>query len=104
MTCFTPAAFNVEAEPAGSVSPYFGFRKLGKKLPEGVQSFDVTRLIKMDFSAEPVKGASATAWGDTVVGGVYSESIDGLYHTTLKVKGKFVLNQVTDAAELYTGE
>ena len=75
-----------------------------KKLPEGIQSFDVTRLIKMDFSVEPVKGASAAAWGDTVVGGVYSESIDGLYHKTLNVQGKFVLNQVTDAAELYTGE
>ena len=75
-----------------------------KKLPEGVQSFDVTRKIKMDFSAEPVKGASATAWGDTVVGGVYSESIEGLYHTTLNVSGKFVLNQVADVAELYTGE
>ncbi|MCK5852747.1 hypothetical protein KAH27_06920 [bacterium] len=75
-----------------------------KKLPEGVQSFDVTREITMSFSAEPVKGASAIAWGDTVVGGVYNESIDGLYHTTLNVQGRFVLNQVTDAAELYMGQ
>jgi len=74
-----------------------------KKLPEGVESFDVTRNIKLLFSAEPVEGASATAWGDTVVGGTYSEAIDGLYHKTLNVSGKFVLNQVTDAEELYTG-
>ena len=74
------------------------------KLAEGVQSFDVTREITLDFSTEPVGGASVSAWGDTVIGGVYSESIDGLYHTKLNVKGRFVLNQVTDAAELYTGE
>jgi len=74
-----------------------------KILPEGVESFNVTRNVKLDFSAEPIEGASATAWGDTVVGGTYSESIDGLYHKTLNVSGKFELNQVSDAAELYTG-
>ena len=74
------------------------------KLAEGVQSFDVTRSLTFIFSADTIKGASATAWGDTVVGGVYKESINGLYHTTLNVQGTFVLNQVTDAAELYTGE
>jgi len=74
------------------------------KLPEGVESFDVTRKIKMIFKAEPVEGASVTSWGDTVVGGEYSEAIDGLYHKTLNVSGEFVLNQVTDAADLYTGQ
>ncbi len=74
------------------------------KLAEGIQSFDVTRDIVMEFSADPVGMASATAWGDTVVGGVYKESIDGLYHTTLNVEGNFVLNQVSDVAVLYTGQ
>lgn len=74
------------------------------KLEEGVQSYDVTRDLTIIFSADPVGSASATAWGDTVVGGVYKEKLQGLYHAPLYVEGKCVLTFVSDVDELHTGQ
>ncbi|MCX7004256.1 MAG: hypothetical protein NTV22_13425 [bacterium] len=69
-------------------------------LPQGVQSFTVTRTMTMAFSATPVGGASQAGWGDTFVGGVYREALDGLYHKTLNVQGTYVLQFVSPITTL----
>jgi hypothetical protein len=73
------------------------------KLPEGVQSFDVTRSVTMKFSTNIVAGASASSWGDTVAGGTYKETLKGLHHKPIYVQGTFLLNHVTDIPVLYDG-
>jgi hypothetical protein len=72
-------------------------------LPEGVQSFDVSRAITMTFSTNIIDGASAATWGDTTAGGTYKETLKGLHHKPIFVQGTFLLNHVTDVPDLYDG-
>jgi len=69
-------------------------------LPEGVQAFTVTRTMTLAFSSTPVDGATQAGWGDTLVGGVYREALDGLYHETLNVQGTYVLKFVSPITTL----
>jgi hypothetical protein len=69
-------------------------------LSEGVESYTVTRAIAMVFSSTPVTGASQAGWGDTAVGGAYSESVNGLYHSALKASGNFILRHVSAVTRL----
>ena len=70
------------------------------RLPEGDESYTVTRAISMAFTSTPVPGAPVSGWGDTLTGGNYSESVNGLYHSTLKTSGRFVLRHVSDVTIL----
>jgi hypothetical protein len=69
-------------------------------LPEGVQSYTVTRTLSLTFSTTPVEGATQAGWGDTITGGAYTEALDGLYHTTLNVQGNCILNFVSPITTL----
>ena len=73
-------------------------------LPEGVQSFDVSRNLSMIISTNIVDGASAAAWGDTVTGGTYKEKLQGLHHKPLYVQGSFILQFVAAIDDLYSGQ
>ena len=72
-------------------------------LPEGAQSFTVTRALAMTFATNPVPGTSQAGWNDTVAGGTYGETLQGLYHDPLIVAGTFVVTLVSDVAVLNDG-
>ena len=70
------------------------------KLPEGVQSYDVQRAVSMQFTTNLFGSATSVSWGDTVAGGVYQESVQGLYHDALNTAGKFMLSYVSPIVQL----
>lgn len=65
-------------------------------LPEGIESFTVSRSIDLSFIADPAPlGLSDPGWGSTVLGGDYKEVITGLRAQPVTVKGKFVLHRLS---------
>ncbi len=76
-------------------------------LPEGMESFTVTRAITLefvDYSAASAEGtvllSSYAGWGDSWIGGTYKETITGIHRDVLHVEGTFQLNYVSDATQL----
>ncbi len=66
-------------------------------VPEGKESFSVTRNITLTFASDPsALGLVEPAWGSTVLGGSYEESITGLRAQAITVKGAFVIRRLTD--------
>ncbi len=65
-------------------------------LPEGDESYTVSRAIDLNFVADPSTiGLSDLGWGSTVLGGDYEETITGLRAQPITVKGTFVLRRVS---------
>ena len=61
-------------------------------LPEGKESWDIARLIRLEFTKnDPSAGAPSSEWGDTKIGGTYHETITGIHRYPINVRGKFVL-------------
>jgi hypothetical protein len=71
------------------------------KLAAGRESLTVRRTITLTFLSS-VAGITDPAWGVTMLGGTYSETVTGLRSTPITVNGSFVLNRVTDAPTLIT--
>jgi hypothetical protein len=71
------------------------------KLVAGRESLTVRRTITLTFQSS-VAGITDPAWGVTMLGGTYSETVTGLRSTPITVNGSFVLNRVTDAPTLIT--
>ena len=71
-----------------------------QKLPNGIESFTVTRLITLQFTAADPQNLGQSGWGDSQLGGVYSETITGLHHRPLNVQGVFRLQQASQVASL----
>jgi hypothetical protein len=57
-----------------------------------VESFDVTRSITVRFTATDPDNLALPGWGDTMVGGIYSETITGLHKNPLYIRGTFRLH------------
>jgi len=76
------------------------------KLPDGAESWSVTRIISMSFAATAPAGVSPTGYGSTVLAGTYKEEISGLRKngapdaakSTHNVEGTFILRRVSDIA------
>ncbi len=66
-----------------------------KVQPEGVESFTVTRALSLKFTATDPEGLDTSRWGDSQLGGEYSESVTGLHQIPIVVKGVFRLNRVS---------
>ena len=64
-------------------------------LNEGVESYTVTRQFELAFERMDATGATPEAWGITLSGGTYRETVYGL-HAPIKVEGKFALSKVTN--------
>ena len=62
-----------------------------QKLPEGQESFTVTRQVQLQFTSEDPDNLGLAGWGDTQVGGVYRETIIGLHNKPLCLQGTFRL-------------
>lgn len=69
-------------------------------LPEGRESFTVSRAVSLEFSSTDPLGLNPPGWGQTELGGVYRESISGLHRSSLQVSGTFRLVRLATAAAL----
>jgi hypothetical protein len=70
-------------------------------LPEGIESYTVSRAIDLNFVADPAAlGLSSPGWGSTILGGDYQEVISGLRAQPITVKGKFVLHRLSAIGDL----
>ena len=63
-------------------------------LPEGQESYTISRQIALQFQTTDPEQLRLSGWGDSVVGGVYSETITGLHRNPVKVSGTFRLTKV----------
>ena len=66
-----------------------------KVQPEGAESFTVTRSLSLQFTPNDPEGLTNARWGDSQLGGVYSESITGLHKMPIVIRGVFRLNRVS---------
>jgi len=73
------------------------------KLPEGVESFTVTRQVEMDFTAQDPDNLTVAGWGDNQLGGIYKEVISGLHNQPIYVLGSFRLSRATTIGVLNDG-
>ena len=74
----------------------------GNPLPQGKESFTITRKCDFRFTATPPDGKYVAGWGTTVLGGTYSESISGLHKQDLTVGGTFRMQRVSEIATIDT--
>jgi hypothetical protein len=72
-------------------------------LSAGKESYDIVRNILLNFTSTDPDGLQVSGWGDTQVGGQYSESIIGLHKEMLHVAGTFRLDHVSYVAVLNDG-
>ena len=78
-------------------------------LPEGVESFSVTRNLTLRFAAQDPDNASNPNWGIDEVGGTLQEVVDGLYQPlvrglpqSIQARGSFRLRKASDVGTLIT--
>ena len=67
---------------------------------DGKESFKVTRDIRLVFTASDPQGLTLAGWGDSELGGIYTESIDGLHRDKLYLSGTFRLHRTTSVGVL----
>jgi hypothetical protein len=77
----------------------------------GIESPDITRVCSFSFTTSPPAGTSAQGWGSSVIGGDYSETIngirkarmsDGTATSSVTVTGTFVLRRVSELGSITT--
>jgi hypothetical protein len=73
------------------------------KLAEGKESYSIVRNIELVFTANDPDGLRLSGWGDTQVGGIYRERIQGVHRQELRVEGTFRLHHVSRVAVLNDG-
>ena len=73
-----------------------------KPLGAGVESYTVTRVVTLTFTAAPPDGSTVSGWGTTVYGGTYAETITGLNRQPLTVGGAFGMRRVSEVAAIDT--
>ncbi|MGO8678838.1 MAG: hypothetical protein ACLQVX_23585 [Limisphaerales bacterium] len=72
-------------------------------LADGVECPTITRQITLQFTASDPNGLAMSGWGDNQVGGIYSETIIGLYSRPLYVQGTFRLSLTCNVGVLNGG-
>lgn len=63
-------------------------------LPEGNESYTITRKMTLQFEDSDPEDLRFPGWGDSVAGGSYLETITGLHREPLKVGGTFRIGRV----------
>jgi hypothetical protein len=69
-------------------------------LNASVEAYQVVRNMRMTFTSEDPSGANLPGWGDSVVGGVFAESITGLHKNAIFTSGQFRLRRVSAVSVL----
>jgi hypothetical protein len=80
-----------------NLDPLFG----SPKLADGKESWTVNRAITLTF-ATSLPGVTDPAWGVSMLGGTYSETVTGLRATPISTAGTFILYRVANSAALLT--
>jgi len=72
------------------------------KLPAGIESWTISRDVRWDFSStHPFDNTNPSpSYGDTELGGTYSETLRGVHRYDLKVSGKFLIRKVSNTTTL----
>jgi hypothetical protein len=73
----------------------------GTKLGDRKESWSVDRAITLTF-ATSLPGVTDPAWGVSMLGGTYSETVTGLRATPISTAGTFILYRVATSAALLT--
>jgi hypothetical protein len=69
-------------------------------LAAGDESYEITRQIQFEFTNDPPEGTSSSGWGSTVIGGTYTEILDGLHKDSLEVSGTFTFSRISELGAL----
>lgn len=69
-------------------------------LPAGNESYAVTRNIALTFTAQDPENLALPGWGDSQVGGIWEERVQGLRHQDLFIRGYFRLTRISDVGVL----
>lgn len=71
-------------------------------LDEGIESWTIDRHLAFDFTEtdpEFPEGAQS-GWGDSEIGGIYTETLEGLHRDAITTQGSFRIRRVSNVAEL----
>lgn len=71
--------------------------------PTPNNDWTINRLITLEFDSTPPQLTGLAGWGDTLLGGVYTEVLEGLKKESITVVGEFTLQQLADIPELNDG-
>ncbi len=66
------------------------------------ECFQINRSFVFAFEAVPPNGRSVLDWGDSVLGGVYTEQVQGLHKETITAAGRFEMHRVSTIGALNT--
>jgi len=73
-------------------------------LPEGFESYTVTRVLSLTFTATDPEDLISTGWGDELIGGIYRETVAGIHRSPIYAKGTFRLQRVSGVGILNDGQ
>ncbi len=65
--------------------------------------YQITRHLRLVFDSEAAGASTIAGWGDTDIGGVYSEVLTGLHQRDIYVEGTFRLHRVSQIGQLNDG-
>jgi len=72
-------------------------------LDESAESWDVTRDLRFEFTAEDPDRLALPGWGDLRAGGMFRETIHGIHRDDIRVEGTFRLERVSTVSILDDG-
>ena len=61
-----------------------------------MESYGITRTFTFTFTSAPPLGTVPTGWGNSVIGGNYTEVIAGLHRDPITVTGTFRLRRASE--------
>ena len=64
------------------------------------EALQVTREMSFEFAVDPPDGTPVPGWGETLVGGVFTEAVIGLHKNPIFASGSFQLRRVTNTPVL----
>ena len=100
----TSLAATIHLPGENRLNPFKHFRHPDHDCDPPSECYDVTRKMFLDFTATPPSENLRDRWGDTVLGGNYSEMVKGLHKAEIKAAGRFILNKVSAAGRLNTDQ
>ena len=64
------------------------------------EAYQVVREMRLIFTEEDLQGNTPPGWGETLVGGLFEESITGLHKNTIFTSGEFRLRRISSVPVL----
>jgi len=68
------------------------------------ESYTFVRNINLTFTTVPLNGVTESAWGTTLIGGEYRETIEGVHRKDIYVEGIFELRLISCISRLNDGK